>query len=664
MSWFGVFRERPITSISPRGWIREFLSRQKSGLTGRLNETGYPFDCDPWLHDGVDDRRARRGWWPYEQAAYWIDGLMRCGLLLGDTSLIEKARVHIDHVLSEQAEDGYLGPSFMRDPTGSNRWPHALFFRAMMAQYDSANDAQIPEALRRHYLSDLLAHSKDRNVCNIESMLWTYQQTKDPRLLEAARSQFADFDASSSDLDYATENMRSDIESFSHGVTFNEIAKLPAILYLSTGDETLLDASVAGYRKFDRDHMLVDGVCSSTEHLRGRDPLDSHETCDIADYTWSIGYLLLATGRSEYADKIERACFNALPGAVRNDFTALQYYSSPNQVIAAATSNHNFSCRGDDRMQYKGYVMPQCCSGNVNRVMPNYAARMWLTGSDGGPVAALYGPSEVTFSIGTESIGIVETTRYPFEETVRFRVSCKNPVAFTLHLRIPTWCSAPSLRINDEIQDLDLQETGFCDVQRTFCNDDRVELELPMRIRVTRWPWGGIAIERGPIVYALPVEQRWEVDANAKYATSEFPTWNAYPGSNWNYALYIDPDHPLDSIDVMHSENAVDPWSTDAPPVWLSVPAVVVPEWTLHRPTKVVGEYFTSQGIRQFVHTGDFAFTPQLPHTNILEGVRSGKTRRIKLVPYGATHLRMSVFPWIMPAVVSDGVEMAPAHGS
>ena len=38
-------------------------------------------------------------------------------------------------------------------------------------------------------------------------------------------------------------------------------------------------------------HLLVDGVCSSTEDLRGKDPLDSHETCDIADpyqvITWT-----------------------------------------------------------------------------------------------------------------------------------------------------------------------------------------------------------------------------------------------------------------------------------------------------------------------------------------------------------------------------------------
>jgi DUF1680 family protein len=73
-------------------------------------------------------------------------------------------------------------------------------------------------------------------------------------------------------------------------------------------------------KKLDRDHMLPDGVPSSSEFLAGKNPLNSHETCDITDYTWAMGYLLMATGDAQWADHIEKAVFNAGPGAVSKRF--------------------------------------------------------------------------------------------------------------------------------------------------------------------------------------------------------------------------------------------------------------------------------------------------------------------------------------------------------
>ena len=48
----------------------------------------------------------------------------------------------------------------------------------------------------------------------------------------------------------------------------------------------------------------------------------------------------------------------------------------------------------------------ECCPGNVNRFMPNYAARMWMmTDGKGAPVvAALCGPSQVSFAAGKAKV--------------------------------------------------------------------------------------------------------------------------------------------------------------------------------------------------------------------------------------------------------------------
>ena len=237
--------------------------------------------------------------------------------------------------------------------------------------------------------------------------------------------------------------MSSDNRATVHGVTFNEIAKLGAIIYMHTGERRYLDATVNAYRKLDRDQMLIDGIPSCMEDLAGKDPLDGHETCDIADYTWSVGYLLMATGKAEYADKIERACFNAAPGAVTSDFRALQYFSYPNQVLATSTSNHTLFFRGYPWMSYRPNPGTECCAGNVHRVMPNFAARMWLRDKQGGVVAALYGPGAFVGNVGqpAQTVTISEETDYPFGETITFTIHTPAAVEFPFSFRIPEWCS-------------------------------------------------------------------------------------------------------------------------------------------------------------------------------------------------------------------------------
>lgn len=84
-----------------------------------------------------------------------------------------------------------------------------------------------------------------------------------------------------------------------------------------------------------------------------------------------------ATGKGEYADKIEAAVFNAMFGAVRQDFKAIQYLSCVNQVISARNSTHIKAWRDTPRMAYAPYHYPECCVANIGRAFPNYVLRMY-----------------------------------------------------------------------------------------------------------------------------------------------------------------------------------------------------------------------------------------------------------------------------------------------
>jgi len=657
MSRFGKFSEVALSSIHPEGWLRRFLEIQRDGLTGHLEAAGYPFDTPGWAASRVVSR-GFEDWAPYEQNGYWVDGMIRCGRLLRDDFLVRKARKQIDYVLKHADRDGYLGPKSLKKELplhlgmnvwleGIKRWPHVVFFRALMAEYSATGDGRITEALRKHYLGGTCSHALHRNVCNVEVMAWVHSVTGDERLLDRAIEAYERYNRICPEMDTTLKNMASAKRATEHGVTYNEIAKLGAVLYMHTGRRRLLDATVNAYRKLERDHMLIDGVHSSSEHLCGADPLASHETCDIADYTWSLGYLLMATGRAEYADKIERACFNAALGAVRADFRGLQYFSCPNQVIAARNSNHNFFFRGDKWMSYRPNPGTECCPGEVHRIMPNYASRMWLATADGGLAAALYGPSRITAKVGAarREVTVVEETHYPFSERIDFQVRTDRPAAFPLHVRIPGWCDGAEIYVNGRRVGRRPRAGSFFRIERTFDHNDRVTLALPMKLKLNRWPLGGAAIERGPLVFALRIEEDWRLDGKEKRATRDFPAWNLYPASPWNYALAVDERNIERVVEVIHRPMSPEPWSPEAAPIELAAPARRVRGWKLRRRKSIVQGYTADCKVTSRSVKGDFAFTPPLPDPQTLKARLGRKVETIRLVPYGCTHLRVTLFP-------------------
>ena len=262
----------------------------------------------------------------------------------------------------------------------------------MMENYAVTGNPEVLKALTGHYLSvPATFGGQGREVDNIEGMCWLYGQTGDERMLEIAKRTWANY-TKYPRSPWTLVNMTNSMPMRGHGVSVCETTKQPAMIYMYTGDKTYLDATLGEVKGLERDHVLVDGVVSSDEALHGKKPEGVHETCDITDFTWSLGYALEASGDAAYGDrdKIERAVFNAGFGAIDKEFKALQYFSSPNQVI----SNQNCSAPKFGWRTWTGRPTVrnsavQCCTGNVLRFLPNFTSRLWMT--DGkGLVAALH----------------------------------------------------------------------------------------------------------------------------------------------------------------------------------------------------------------------------------------------------------------------------------
>jgi hypothetical protein len=123
--------------IRPEGWIRLYLQKQASQLGISLPAASEPFDGAYWAGEEKYDTEGggiEQSWWPWEQKGYWIDGALRCALLLNDEVLLKAATAPVEHTLGHAAPNGYLGPVALADPKVEYyRWPHTVFFRALAA---------------------------------------------------------------------------------------------------------------------------------------------------------------------------------------------------------------------------------------------------------------------------------------------------------------------------------------------------------------------------------------------------------------------------------------------------------------------------------------------------------------------------------------------------
>jgi hypothetical protein len=638
--YFGAFRPLPPGEVLPEGWLRDYMQRQAEGLGLNLPEVAWPFTRAYWAEE-----QEAETWWPWEQKAYWIDGAIRLGILLRDEALLAKAGVPVQYTLSHVDSSGYIGPQFFRAPNEDyHRWPHNVFFRALSATADGqalgSNFAgQIARAVHRHYLLDQAPYGKPiRNVTNIEDMMWVYEKTGDKHLVEIAENAWRDYLTVAADPyrgDLIPVHVLQDTPINAHGETYAETVKQPAILFMYTGKPEYLKFALAAQRRIFDHHMLIDGIPSTSEFFRTTTSLDSHETCDISDHMWSWGYMLMATGDSVWADRVERACFNAAPGAIKNDWKAVQYLSCPNQFLATLNSDHNdaeFKERGGRMMAYQPNPGQKtaCCGGNVHRILPNYVIRMWMKSDDGGLAAVMYGPSTLKTTVGPDNqpVQITQNTHYPFDEQIRFTIQSSSPIKFPLSLRIPGWCKNPRLALNGIAIDSSPTAKGFVTVHRTFQPNDTIILTLPMKLAISQWPQDGIGIERGPLVFSLPIKEHWTTKVEPKFSTPEFPSWEATPTGPWNYGVslrepILDKDFVVKKTPL--SEHLPDPWEN--PPITIEVSAKRIADWELQsnpdNPTQ--------------------KFTPCLP--DVASRNSNGADERISLVPYGSTHLRLTIFP-------------------
>ena len=179
--------------------------------------------------------------------------------------------------------------------------------------------------------------------------------------------------------------------------------------------------------------------------------------------------LLQITKSSHYGDSMERVLYNTILGAKPTLPDGSTFYY--------ADYNHHAT------KFYRGEQWP-CCSGTFIQLTADYGISSYLQDANNLYVN-LYIPSHVEMQVANHTVSIEQSTEYPFENTSRFTINTKKPLAFSIQLRIPAW-AGPNTRIsiNGKKTSAMIKPGSFCELTRTWNKNDRIEIEFDMQLRL------------------------------------------------------------------------------------------------------------------------------------------------------------------------------------
>ena len=265
-------------------------------------------------------------------------------------------------------------------------------------------------------------------------------------------------------------------------------------------DQQLLDALEVQFASMASEkEYLTGGLGSRWEGEAFGDPFELPpdrayaETCAaIGGVQWAWR-LLLATGKPEYGDQIERMLYNGFLAGVSQSGDEY-FYVNPLQLRDRALADTERSPAHGRR----GWFDCACCPPNAMRTFASLEGYVASTDADGVQLHQ-YVPGTITAG----DLGLQVETNYPWQGSVTITVTSAPAAATSISARIPGWAAGATFG------DVAAQTGSYATITKTWRPGDQVVLELPLEPRLTVADRrvdavrGCVAIERGPLVYAL-----------------------------------------------------------------------------------------------------------------------------------------------------------------
>jgi DUF1680 family protein len=309
-----------------------------------------------------------------------------------------------------------------------------------------------------------------------------------------------------------------------HAVRALYLASGAVDVALDTADAELMDA-VAGQLRhaLDRRTYVTGGMGSRhLDEAFGDDdmlPPDRaySETCAGVASVQLAWRLLLATGRPEYGDVVERALFNVVAAGVGETGDRFFYANTLHQRVQTIEPDVDApSLHFGGGMRAPWYDV-SCCPTNVARTIASLAALLATT-SDEGVQLHLYADATIEAEPPAGRVRLGVTTRYPDDGVVRIEVLEAPEEEWTLRLRVPGWSGDAIL--DDGAGTARAVGPGSAELRRRFRAGEVIRLVLDLspswiepdpRVDAVR---GCRAVRVGPRVHCLErlEGEPWAID--------------------------------------------------------------------------------------------------------------------------------------------------------
>src|SRR5437870_3153123 len=139
------------------------------------------------------------------------------------------------------------------------------------------------------------------------------------------------------------------------------------------------------------------------------------------------------TGDGSYVDLLEQSLYNAVLAGVSLEGNTF-CYATP------------LAC--DTEFKRQPWFEVPCCPTTASRFLPSIGRYVYSQSADGLWVNLYVGGEVSVTRQNGATVKVLQKTDYPWDGHVRLQVEVDRPQKFTLHVRIPGWAQASTLRLN------------------------------------------------------------------------------------------------------------------------------------------------------------------------------------------------------------------------
>lgn len=240
-------------------------------------------------------------------------------------------------------------------------------------------------------------------------------------------------------------------------------------------------------------HSFITGSNSDKEKFFKADHISEHlsgytgESCNVYNMLKLTRHLFAYAPNSKYADYYEKALYNHILGQQDPESGNVAYFlpMMPGAHKVYSTKENSF----------------WCCVGSGFENQAKYGEFIY-SHNDSNLYVNLFIPSELHWK--EKGIRIKQENTFPETDKTVLTISTSSAIKTTINIRYPEWATGIKITVNGKPIKVTKAANGYIPIERKWNNNDRIEVILPMKIKVnpTKDNANIVAFTYGPIVLA------------------------------------------------------------------------------------------------------------------------------------------------------------------